>query len=377
MFHHYLARQGVRDLEPFLMSAVAARQGVFAHPLEKGAQPLARGEYGYQFDPQSYQVPFATAALAGKVRVIAAKITDIETGADGIASLRLSDGQSIRADLYIDCTGPQAQLLSRLDGQFSGGRRLKAVMSRRPSPELGPACRQLTGAGYGWQSDTPLQGITARLTVFAPEAETQALVAHGSDPQVGCDVRLGWHAQPWSGNVVAVGQAAGVLEPLTHAPMLLLQRDIERLASLVPFSTDMSMERREYNRQCNEDYAHAALFHRALFETTPLADSPYWSAARAEPVPDKLRAKLSQFMSRGLLVAFDLEPFNAEDWTILHLGMGRWPERHDRVADRATESDLRQFFANRRRDIDALVKSMPSHHRYVSQLSQHLRQRNL
>jgi tryptophan halogenase len=46
LFHHYLARQGVRGLEPFLMSAMAARHGVFAHPLEKGAQSLARGEYG-------------------------------------------------------------------------------------------------------------------------------------------------------------------------------------------------------------------------------------------------------------------------------------------------------------------------------------------
>lgn len=377
MFHHYLARQGVRDLEPYLMSAMAARHGVFAHPLEKGAQALARGEYGYQFDAQSYQTPFAAAALAGKVQVMAARLADIEPGPEGIAALRLADGQAIRADLYVDCSGPQASLLSRLDAGFRGGRRLRAALSRLPAKELGPPCRQVTGAAYGWHSNTPLQGVVNRLTVFSPESAAQALADHGAEPQVAADVRLGRHARPWSGNCVGVGQAAAVLEPLTPAPMLLLQRDIERLASLIPFSREMSVERREYNRQCDEDYTHAEIFNRALFETTPVADGEYWRAAREEPVPDKLAIKIAQFRSRGLVVSFDLEPFNPEDWIILHHGMGRSPTRHDRVADRASDADVRQYLVSRRQEIDRLVKTMPSHHRYVTQLSQHLRQRNL
>lgn len=376
MFHHYLARQGVREFEPYLMSAMAARRGVFAHPLEKGAQPLARGEYAYQFDAQSYQAPFAAAALSGKVQVVAVKMDRVETGPDGIAALHLADGQAISADLYIDCTGPQATLLSTCT-EFSGSRVLKAFMSHRESAELGPACRKLTGAAYGWQSDTFLQGAISRLTVFHPESEVQALASHGAQPEKVSEVRVGRRKQAWSGNCVAVGQAAGVVEPLTHAPMLLLQRDIERLTSLIPFSRDMSVERREYNRQHEEDQSHAGLFHRALFETAAPADSPYWMAAREEPVPEQLAVKLAQFSGRGLLVAFDLEPFNPEDWTILHLGMGRWPSRHDRVADRASDKDVQQYLAGRRQDIAKLVNSMPSHHRYLTQLAQHLRQRKL
>jgi tryptophan halogenase len=375
-FHHYLVRLGVRDLEPYLMSAVAARHGVFAHPLEKGAQPLARGEYGYLFDAQSYQVPFASAALAGKLKVIAAKLADVELSDGNISAVRLADGQTVRADLFVDCTGPKAALLSRIDDGFAGGRRLRAHMSRLPSPELGPACRQLTGGPYGWQSDTPLQGISSRLTVFAPESESDARAAHG-EPQVSAEVTLGRRPRPWAGNCVAVGQAAGVLEPLSNAPMLVMQRDIERLASLIPFSTDMSMESREYNRQFDDDYTHAELFNRALFETAPVRDSAYWRAACQDPVPEKLAVKLAQFKSRGVLVAFDLEPFNPEDWTIQHFGMGRWPQRHDRVADRPAEIDVRRALDARRGDIEKLAKSMPSHHRYVSQLAQHLRQRNL
>lgn len=377
MFHHYLARQGIRELEPYLMSAMAARHGVFAHPLERGQQPLARGEYGYQFDAQSYQVPFAKVALAGKMQVMVSKIADVERGPEGIAALRLADGQTVRADLYVDCSGPAATLLTRLDASFVPGRPLGAVLSRREAPELGPPCRRVSGADYGWQSETSLQGSTSRLTVYHPESAAAALAAHGGAPQVSSEVVLGRRSRPWTGNCVAVGQAVGVLEPLTQAPMLLLQRDIERLASLIPFSTDMAMERREYNRQCEQDYSHAELFNRALFATSPLDRSAYWSAATAEPLPDKLALKIAQFENRGLLVAFDLEPFNAEDWTILHHGLGRHPARHDRVADRAPEVEVQRLLDDRSRDIVKLVRSMPSHHRYVTQLTQHLRQRNL
>ena len=69
------------------------------------------------------------------------------------------------------------------------------------------------------------------------------------------------------GNCVAIGHAAEVQEPVTHAPMLLLQREIERLLTLVPCSGDMSVERREFNRQSADDFTHAEIFNRALFET--------------------------------------------------------------------------------------------------------------
>ena len=162
---------------------------------------------------------------------------------------------------------------------------------------------------------------------------------------------------------------------MTHAPMRLLQRQIERLLTLVPCSGDMSVERREFNRQGADDYTHAELFNRALFETKTSFQSPYWLTAREEPADEKLNQKISQFESRGVLVAFDLEPFNAEDWTILHHGMGRRPARYDRVADRVPEAEVRPMLAAMTRDIENLVKTMPNHHDYMTNLVRYLKQK--
>jgi tryptophan halogenase len=374
LFHHYLTRLGIGELEPFLISAVAARHGVFAHPLQKGPPQLTRAEYGYQFDARSYQGAFAASANMSRVQRIHADIRDVERDENGIATLHLSDGRALTADLYVDCTGPQALLLSRLDIAFAGGRRLRAVSSSRAVDSLGAPCRTLTAHRFGWQSDTPLQRGMARLTVFSPELESEALAAHGDTPDRAGETTLGRRAEAWAKNCVAIGHAACLLEPLSNAPMLLLQRDIERLLSLIPFSKAMSVESREFNRRSAEDYVHAEIFNRALFETQAVADTLYWRAASEEPVHEKLAQKIAQFESRGLLVAFDLEPFNPEDWTILHYGIGRRPVRHDRVADRFPEAELRQSLAGMRHDIETVVKQMPSHADYVGSLVRYLSQ---
>jgi tryptophan halogenase len=373
LFHHYLWRLGTGELEPFLTPAIAARRGVFAHPIAKGPKLLARAEYGYQFNPYSYRAPFAAAAQALQVEVVAAEISDVACGEGTISALRLSSGRVIEADLFVDCTGPDARLLSRLGAEAPVGRQLRAAFSLRNSERIGPPCRSVIARDFGWQSETSLKAKVARLTVYAPDTESEALAAHGDTQHAG-EVTLGRRASAWMGNCVAVGHAASVLEPLTHAPMLLLEREIERLLTLVPFSHDMTVERREYNRQSAEDYTHAHIFNRALFEAPLKAQTAFWLAARAEPPHDKLVQKLTQFESRGLLAAFDLEPFTPEDWVILHHGMRRRPARHDRMADRTPENEVRPMLDSMPREIENLVKTMPTHHDYMINLVRYLKQ---
>jgi tryptophan halogenase len=377
LFHHYLAQQGVEQLERYLVSAAAARKGAFAHPPQQpgpaGQQHLlSRAEYGYQFDPASYARLFERSTSKARVRYVAGGLSEVVCDKTGIAALRLSDGQLLTADLYVDCTGPTAALLSHLDTGFSGNRRLGAAMSASPAAQLGPPLRSLTPADYGWSAETPLRGRTTRLTVYDPETQSNALSTHEGEPERTGEVVLGRRAEAWSGNCVAMGQAAYVIEPLTPAPMMLLERDVERLLSLIPFSRDMTVERREFNRRFGEDYEHAELFTRALFETENLPDTPYWRAARGEPVSEKLGRKIELFEDRGMLVAYDLEPFHAEDWTILHYGMGRHPARYDRTADRAPAARVQQYLSDLKREIEKLVETLPGHATYMAQLKQYL-----
>ena len=380
LFHHYLARLGDAQLERYLAPAVAARRSAFVHPPQRpgqtGQHPLARAEYGYQFDPASYSRLFQSSTDNTRVRQVDGALAEVEVDESGIASIRLLDGRSLEADLYIDASGPAAWLLSSLQPAFPVGRRLRAAMSRTPVAQLGAPLRQVLPASYGWRAETPLQGSTALTTVYDPESEAEALSAHGSSPERSAEAAIGRRANAWSRNCVAVGHAARIVEPLTPAPLMLLERDIERLLSLVPFSSEMSVERREFNRRFVEDHEHADIFTRALFETDGLPDTPYWRAAWADPVGEKLARKIELFEDRGVLVAYDLEPFHPEDWTILHYGMGRLAARYDRTADRAQSAQVQNLLSNLKREIDKAVEGLPSHAAYMTELKQYLLRNN-
>jgi len=118
----------------------------------------------------------------------------------------------------------------------------------------------------------------------------------------------------------------------------------------------MTVERREYNRRFKEDYEHADAFHRGFFETAEPLGTAYWDAARAEPVSSKLENKITQFQSREL-----------------HMGMGRFPQRYDRIADKVPEQSLVQTLQNRIRANEEMALRLPSHYQYMMKLLAYFR----
>ena len=360
-FHQYLPGSGAGGIDPFVAGLQAARRGVFVHPPRatgKGApHPLSRAEYGYQFDPADYARLFA---VPDRVERVAGAVASVIVADGGIAGVTMDDGGMVTADLYVDLSGPKARLLSALSQDAPAGRRIAIAASDLPDDDQAPL-RTVRATPQGWQGDTPLKGRTRRTVVGAP------------DIVEGAQATLGRRPRAWVGNCVAIGQAAGVVEPLTPAPMLLLERDIERLLALIPVSADHMVEAAEYNRRFAEDYDHAALFQQALFAADGLPDGPYWQAARAEAVPEKLARKLTMFERRGVLVSYDLEPFHPEDWLILHFGMGRRPARQDPLAARADKAQVGAFLSTMAREIERGVATLPPARVYRTQLEQYLR----
>lgn len=368
--HHYLVAAGEQAIEPYCVAAGAARRGGFAHPPRGPGEthPLSRADYGYQFDPAAYAALFARVATVERIDGV---LDDVETGAAGIEGLRLTDGRVLTADLYIDASGPAARLLSRVAPTAPEGRRIAIMAGDAPAAVPDRPYRTVTPMAEGWCSETPLRDRTRRLVVHDPAHPPRAVPPDARSAQA----TLGQRDQAWVGNCVAIGHAAGVVEPVTPAPMMLLERDIERLLGLIPARRSMAMERREYNRRFTADRTHAALFDRALCLGRDFPDTPYWHAALSAPVPELLARKLDLFTRRGVLVAYDLEPFHPEDWAILHFGMGRRPARHDRLADRAALPGVRQFLENLRRGIGQAVAGLPDSATYRTRLEQYLRTR--
>jgi tryptophan halogenase len=359
------------SLQSVLISAQAGLKGVFAHPSEDGTHPLSRAEYGYAVDPKQLSALYKASTLRRPIQLIAAQIVTVERAITGITALTLTDGQTLSADLFLDCTGAHAQLQEKTSASVAPSRTVKATVRQTPSTPLGAALQQVRSGGYGWRSEVILRSGAHRLTVCDANAETESL----ERPDVSTILSLGSQSDGWRTNCIAIGQAAYVLEPFTTAPMKLLLRDIDRVLKLFPISTDMRIDAKEYNRLFRDDYAHASLFNQAHFAIPDYPETPYWLAAAAHNQDPQLVRKLTQYESRGYLTTYDNEPFDGVDWAILHDGMGRTPRRRDPLAALIDPAKIDTQLDALQSAIQSVVEKMPPHPVYMSKFLSYLQRK--
>jgi tryptophan halogenase len=360
------------SLQSALISAQAANGGVFAHPSEDPNHPLSRAEYGYAIDPEQLSALYRAITLRRSVNVIPAQVAAIERDGSDIRSLKLSDGRTVSADIFIDCTGPAAKLQSQSNRSTTGTyRSVQAARKKTAGAPLGAASLRINSGDYGWRSDVVLRSGAIRMTVSALDVEPNT--AGAPNDSVSMDIQCNDAA--WTGNCIAIGQAAYTLEPFTTAPMKLLMRDIERFLNLIPVSTEMAIEADEYNRAFRDDYAHASLFNQAHFAMTDLPDAPYWNMASERNDDPKLVRKLTQYNTRGHLVAYDNEPFDGVDWAILHDGIGRTPRRRDPLASSVDPAMTQSRLNELQNTTQAVIKKMPPHPLYMSKFISYLKRK--
>ena len=371
-FAHHITDE-TQALEHYLMSAQAAAKGKFAHPPAGKSNPLSSTEYGYHFNARDLANLVKVLAIRHGVQSKSEDIASIESRDGKIARLKLKDGETLSADLYVDASGPDAQLISALeDGDIQTTRSIGALYSEQRSEELGPPLRQVVSHDFGWQSRTPLREVDAVLTLFDPQSEQTARKAHPQTETVQGNVSLGCRKKAWSGNCVAIGHAAAIAEPTSPGPLILLQMDINRLVGLIPVTDAFDIEAQIFNEAFQTDVENIELFNTAFFHLEGLPDTEYWNAAKSNSTSVKLDRKLDQFSHRGLLVSYDLEPFNDEDWIILHHGIGRKPRKRDPIAKLSDADNINRDLKNKAKAIQNVVAKMPPHHIYLAKFLNYL-----
>jgi len=360
------------SLQSALISGQAAMSGVFAHPSEDESHPLSRAEYGYAIESGQLSSLYKAVTLRRSVELISAQIETVDRNGADITRLTLSDGRMISAGLFIDCTGPSAQLQNKPDASAINAKRTVSTTIRKTTgTPLGAASLRISSGEYGWRSDVILRTGAIRMTVSDAASKTNQT----KPPSDAISFDIQCKDTAWMGNCIAIGQAAYSLEPFTTAPMKLLLRDIDRLTNLLPVCTNMSIEAKEYNRSFQNDYAHASLFNQAHFAMNDLPKTPYWDAASQDNNDPKLVRKLTQYNSRGHLVAFDNEPFDGVDWAVLHDGMRRTPRRRDPLAHSVDPVIVQKALDELQNSIQAVIKKMPPHPLYMSKFISYLKRK--
>ena len=352
--HHWLRLRAAGMTQPLVdysLSGTAARLGQVHAPGAEDPQPILSSlSYALHFDAALYAGYLRGYAEARGVRRIEGKVVRCGTARRGRvhpARCGSSDGRSVEADLFIDCSGFRGLLIEQaLKTGYEDWThwlpcdRAVAVPCENAAA-LTPYTRS-TARAAGWQWRIPLQHRIGNGYVycsrFISDDEAAATLLANLDGKAQAEPRFlrfttGRRKKFWNKNCIALGLAGGFLEPLESTSIHLIQSGVTQLAAIFPDRSFDPCDADEYNRLQIEEYERVRDFIILHYKATTRDDSPLWRYCRNMDIPDALDYRINLFRSSGRVAFDDRELFVEPNWLSVFVGQGIWPRRYDPLTD--------------------------------------------
>jgi len=384
-FHHYWLRaraeSGALDLWHYSLNAESADRNAFAR-IDPGRSPVPSGiNYAFHFDASRYAGFLRHYAERRGVTRVEGRVGDISMDAESgqVRELVLDDGRRLAADLFIDCSGFRGLLIEQAlaTGYVDWTHwlpcdRAAAVATERTEP-LAPYTRSIARPA-GWQWRIPLQHRTGNGHVFCSrfigEDEAVAvLLAHldaapQGDPRV-LRFTTGHRKRFWNRNVVAIGLAAGFMEPLESTSIHLIQAGISRLLKLFPDRRFDPSLAEVYNQQTAHEFERIRDFLILHYHANGRVGEPFWDERRAMAIPDVLGERIALFRASGQIVRDTDELFTEQSWLQLFIGQGIEPQAWHAQAEALEAGALAEFLGAQRRAVKRTAAQLPDHADYL------------
>jgi tryptophan 7-halogenase len=338
--------------EPASLAEALAIEGRFAPPPPGEPTPISEVDYALRWNPLAYRALLIAQAEALGIGYAEGIISAVEPGEDeGLSAIIIAGQGRIEADLFVDCSGPQASLLAALPGfQFADWSKTlptRTVYLAQAGTPMAALEDRLTLTALGWVSEVAgRDGLQVMLGTGEGVSRTDALALLRAPVKAAVSLTPGRALRPWIGNVVALGDAAARFEPLGPLHLDLAHRQLALLLEMLPGRDIAPHEREEYNRRSElmMEGVHEIL---AAHFAAPAAQSVF--GARA--LPSALAAVIDQFERRGRIVHREELPLLAGEQFALMAALGMKPGilPAARAGDAAHEARARAAFDAARR----------------------------
>lgn len=386
-FHHlWFAARAAGDEAPisaYSLGATLALQGRMASPQPNPPTPLATYDWALHLDAALFAGRLRHYAEASGVKRIDARITDVEREGDRIRAVRLHDGRRVSGDFFIDCTGFRSLLLGEaLNVPFEDWREwlpCDAAVAVQTELAAGdpPPYTEAAAKGAGWRWRIPLRHRAGNGLVYSSdhlsedEATATLLADLPGEPLVEprrIPFRSGRREAAWKGNCVALGLAAGFLEPLESTSIALIETGIERLKELFPDKRLHPALAREFNDRTAREMERVRDFIILHYKLTRRDDTAFWRGCRAMPVPETLRRKLELWDARGEFIRYRWEMFHPASWLSIYAGFDRAPQALNPAVAGLARAAIGSAMARMRAGVADAVRRAPTHAQFLSSL---------
>jgi tryptophan halogenase len=381
--HHWLKLRELGDSSPiddYSMPDAMARRGRFALPPPISQNPAIAFNYAFHFDAALYGRFLRSCGENLGVERVEGRIVDVslhpETGF--IDHVTLADGRELSADLFVDCSGFRGLLIEQaLETGYEDWRHwlpcdsaiaVASEVTSAPTPFT-----RSTAQTAGWQWRIPLQHRVGNghvySTAFVSDDEARDTLLENLDSKPIAEPRLlrftaGRRKKMWNKNCVAIGLAAGFMEPLESTSIQLIQSAAVRLLDYFPQRGFDPVAVDEYNRVTINEHERIRDFLIAHYCLTRRTDD-FWKECAAITVPDTLKHKIELFAATGKVPLYSEESYQEPSWVAILLGNGVLPKSYHPFVDYIPPDELRRMLRGRRSEIARVAESMPTHEAFI------------
>ena len=316
--------------------------------------------HGYHFDGVLLGQFLHRKALERGVRYHSCHVTHATLDATGaIACVHTKEGESIAADLFVDCSGFAALLIEKAlhtpyvsfsSNLFNDA----AVALPTPIEAAIPSETVSTALRHGWVWKIPLTSRFGNGYVYssqfctADEAETELRrhlgLLEADVPARHLKMRVGRVTRHWNKNCLAVGLAQGFIEPLEATALLFIQ---QTAATFVEFleKGDLGEEaHKRFNERVNAHFEGTRDYIVTHYKTNTRSDTEYWRAnATNMNLSEELKQLYALWMSgKGIAAAVSQQVlgrgYPVFSWYSIMAGMGIFPDLKDLHAPSARDA---------------------------------------
>ena len=288
----YYAGMDCSDLSQ--ASALMARG--LAFPTGPLGRPVIKGQYAFHIENHRLVACLETIARRNGVEFADDTLERAETAAGQVTALHFKSGVIRTADLFVDASGFSAELIGKALEEpfqsFSSGlfcdRAVIGGWNRTDEPIMPYTTAETMDSGWCWQIEHESfinRGYVYASAFISDEAARAELLA--KNPQISTTPRVvnfrsGRYERSWVGNVIAVGNASGFVEPLEAtalAQIIYESRWLVESLRLTGGKPDEAM-RATYNRLVSIAWDEIRDFLAFHYKFNTRLDTPFWQHCR-------------------------------------------------------------------------------------------------
>ncbi len=263
----------------------------------RGNQPQFTRNFAYHLENRTFVSHLEELADEFGIEKIDEMVVDVEQDDNGIRSIKLSDGRILAADLFIDCSGFQSLLLGKalqepfqdFDKALFCDRAIVGGWERTDESYHPYTTAETMDAGWCWRIDH--DDLINRGYVFSSrfisdgDAEQEYRT---KNPKIKSShlikYRPGIYRRTWVKNVIAIGNAAGFVEPLEATAIAVICDSLVHVVRALK-SSDMQpsdTQRQIYNRVQAANWEIIRDFLATHYRFNERLNTPFWQASRAD-----------------------------------------------------------------------------------------------